>query len=85
MELNYVCSLFEFSVECFLSYRNLPAGFEQFIPVLFLDLTDELVPVDEDTEGTVEAGELFGEKPDTMINLPVINSEKTMVGIARVI
>jgi len=62
-----------------LSGRNLPAGFEQLIPVLFLDLTDELSPTDEDSEGAVQSGELFGEKPETMIALPIINSEKTTV------
>lgn len=64
-------------------YRNLPAGFENRVPVLFLDLHDDLVtPCEDDPEAAVTTGSLFGEKPETMINLPIISVEESGVSCA---
>lgn len=57
--------------------RDLPSGFESGVPVLFLDLLDDLLtPCEEDPEAAVTTGVLFGEKPDTMIKLPIISSDQ---------
>ena len=49
------------------------------MPVLFLDLLDDLLtPFEEDPEAAVSTGLLFGEKPETMINLPLISSEQKL-------
>ena len=46
--------------------------------MLFLDLNDDLLtPCDDDPEGAVATGKLHGEKPDTMIDLPVITRDIT--------
>ena len=60
--------------------RQLPAGFETKVPVLFLDLNDDLLtPCDDDPEGAVATGLLHGEKPETMINLPIVAREEHIV------
>ena len=49
--------------------------------MLFLDLNDDLLtPCDDDPEGAVATGKLHGEKPETMIDLPIITREEHMVG-----
>lgn len=58
-------------------HRDLASGVESKVPVLFLDLQDDrLTPCEDDPEGAVTTGELFAEKPDTMIELPIINSDQ---------
>ena len=53
-------------------------GFEAKVPVLFLDLNDDLLtPCDDDPEGAVATGLLHGEEPETMINLPFITRDIT--------
>ena len=58
--------------------RDLPPGFESKVPVLFLDLHDDLSTPGEDAdhESVVMTGSLHGEKPDTMISLPIISSDQ---------
>lgn len=57
--------------------RDLAAGFENKVPVLFLDLQDDLLtPCEDDPEGAVTTGSLFGEKAETMINLPIFNTNQ---------
>lgn len=64
--------------------RDLPPGFEDKVPVLFLDLLDDLLtPSEDDPEAAVTTGILFGEKPETMIELPIINSNEQGVGVAQ--
>ena len=54
------------------------------MPVLFLDLQDDLVtPSEEDPEAAVTTGMLFGEKPETMIDLPIISSDQQ--GVSSVV
>ena len=56
--------------------RQLSPGFEAKVPVLFLDLNDDLLtPCDDDPEGACAAGKLHGEKPESMIDLPIITRE----------
>lgn len=60
--------------------RQLAPGFESKVPVLFLDLNDDLLtPCDDDPEGAVATGKLHGEKTETMINLPMITREEHIV------
>ena len=50
--------------------------FESRVPVLFLDLSDDLfAPSDDDPVGAVSTGPLFGEKEESMINLPIIKQD----------
>ena len=61
-------------------FRQLVPGFEAKVPVLFLDLNDDLLtPSDDDPEGAVVTGKLHGEKPETMIDLPIITKEEHIV------
>jgi hypothetical protein len=47
------------------------------VPVLFLDLLDDLVtPSEDDPEEAIKTGKLFGEKPETMIKLPIITANQ---------
>ncbi len=49
------------------NWRMVP-GFESRVPVLYLDLNDDLLtPCDEDPVGAVSTGPLFGEKEESMI------------------
>ena len=60
--------------------RQLSPGFESKVPVLFLDLNDDLLtPCDDDPEGACATGKLHGEKSETMIDLPVITREGHVV------
>ena len=53
---------------------------EEHVPVLFLDLNDDLLtPCDDDPVCAVRTGELFAEKEDTMIELPIIKRDDTQV------
>ena len=53
---------------------------EEHVPVLFLDLNDDLsTPCDDDPVCAVRTGELFAEKEDTMIELPIIKRDDTQV------
>ena len=53
--------------------RQLSPGFEAKVPVLFLDLNDDLLtPCDDDPEGACAAGKLHGEKTESMIDLLII-------------
>jgi hypothetical protein len=62
--------------DCVMLHRQLSPGFESKVPVLFLDLNDDLLtPCDEDPEGACATGKLHGEKPETMIDLPIITRE----------
>ena len=50
------------------------------MPVLFLDLNDDLLtPCDDDPEGACATGKLHGEKPETMMDLPIITREEHIV------
>ena len=50
------------------------------MPVLFLDLNDDLLtPCDDDPVSAVATGCLHGEKDETMINLPIIKKEEHVV------
>jgi len=61
------------------SWRQLP-GFEARVPVVFLDLNDDLLtPCDDDPVEAVKAGAVFGEKEETMIRLPIIKREEHIV------
>lgn len=52
-------------------------GFETAVPVLFLDLHDDLLtPCEDDPEAAVTTGLLFGEKAETMIDLPMISTDQ---------
>ena len=60
--------------------RNLSQGMELRVPVLFLDMG----AVEEEREGEEEASPcppttLFGEKPESMINIPIIRREENDV------
>ena len=53
---------------------------EEHVPVLFLDLNDDLsTPCDDDPVSAVRTGKLFAEKEDTMIELPIIKRDDTQV------
>ena len=53
---------------------------ESSFPVLFLDMNDDLLtPSDDDPVGAVTTGSLFGEKPETMKELPIIKREEHAV------
>ena len=59
---------------------QVPPGMESKVPVIFLDLTRD----DEDDDegpvtGLISTGELLGEKPENMINLPIIKKEEHQV------
>ena len=57
------------------SWRLTP-GFESRVPVLFLDLNDDLLtPSDDDPVGAVSTGPLFGEKEEAMMELPIIKRD----------
>ena len=61
-------------------HRQLLPGMEEHVPVLFLDLNDDLLtPCDDDPVCAVRTGELFAEKEDTMIELPIIKRDDTQV------
>ena len=63
--------------------RLLTPGFESKVPVLFLDLNEDLLtPCDDDPEGACVTGKLPGEKPETMIDLPIITREEH--GVRRI-
>ena len=58
---------------------------ESHVPVLFLDLNDDLLtPCDDDPVAAVTTGTLFGEKPETMIEIPIIKKEEREVSEATV-
>lgn len=60
--------------------RQLTPGFESKVPVLFLDLNDDLLtPCDDNPESAVATGKLFAEKEETMMNMPIITKEEHMV------
>ena len=62
-------------------HRQLSPGMEEHVPVLFLDLNDDLLtPCDDDPVCAVRTGELFAEKEETMIELPIIKRDDTQVG-----
>ena len=62
-------------------HRQLAPGMEEHVPVLFLDLNDDLLtPCDDDPVCAVRTGELFAEKEETMIELPIIKRDDTQVG-----
>ena len=53
---------------------------EEHVPVLFLDLNDDLLtPCDDDPLSAVRTGELFAEKEATMIRLPIFKRDETQV------
>jgi len=55
---------------------QLAPGMEEHVPVLFLDLNDDLLtPCDDDPLSAVRTGELFGEKEATMIRLPIFKRD----------
>ncbi len=61
------------------NWRLVP-GFESRVPVLFLDLNDDLLtPCDDDPVGAVSTGPLFGEKEESMIDLPIIKKDEHTV------
>ena len=61
------------------NHRNLDPSFESRVPVLFMDYDDDLsTPSDEDVRTT---GALFGEKEDTMIDMPIISHEESKVSL----
>ena len=65
---------------CMYLHRQLVPGMEEHVPVLFLDLNDDLLtPCDDDPVCAVRTGELFAEKEDTMIELPIIKRDDTQV------
>ena len=49
------------------------------MPVLFLDINDELQSDDVSTGSG--GGQLFGEKPETMVELPIIRHEEKQVRV----
>ena len=60
--------------------RNLSPGMELRVPVLFLDM----MALEEEREGGEEAlpcppTTLFGEKPESMIEIPIIKREENDV------
>ena len=61
------------------NWRLVP-GFESRVPVLFIDLNDDLLtPCDDDPVESVSTGPLFGEKEETMIDLPIIKKDEHVV------
>ncbi len=53
---------------------------EAHVPTLFLDLLGDLSSsVDSDSVVATPSGCLFGEKEESMIDLPIINTEKVGV------
>ena len=65
---------------CMYLHRQLVPGMEEHVPVLFLDLNDDLLtPCDDDPVCAVRTGKLFAEKEDTMIELPIIKRDDTQV------
>ena len=65
---------------CMYLHRLLAPGMEEHVPVLFLDLNDDLsTPCDDNPVSAVRTGELFAEKEDTMIELPIIKRDDTQV------
>ena len=63
-------------------HRQLAPGMEDHVPVLFLDLNDDLLtPCDDDPVCAVRTGKLFAEKEETMIELPIIKRDNTQVSL----
>ena len=53
---------------------------EANVPVLFLDLNDDLLtPCDDDPVAAVTMGTVFGEEPETMMEVPIIKKEEREV------
>ena len=50
-------------------------GMEPRVSTLFLDLNDDLTPCDDDPTAALVTGQLFGEKKEEMIELPIIDCE----------
>ena len=48
---------------------------EPRVSTLFLDLNDDFTPSDDDPTMALTTGELFGEKKEEMIELPLIERE----------
>ena len=60
----------------FLNGRNLSSGMELRVPVLFLDMS---VLEEDETSLPCPPTTLFGEKPETMIDIPIIKREENDV------
>lgn len=61
---------------------ELGSGMESRVPVVFLDLNNEEDEEEEELmSGEVLSGELFGEKPESMIALPILSREEYQVSV----
>ena len=58
--------------------RNLSQGMEMRVPVLFLDMS---VLEDDESALPCPPTTLFGEKPESMIDIPIIKKEENDVRI----
>ena len=58
--------------------RRLAPGMELHVPVLFLDVADDILASSEE-ETKLSTGELFGEKAESMIQLPIIRKDSGKV------
>ena len=56
---------------------QLRPGMEVRVPVVFLDLNND--DDEEDVAGEMVTGELFGEKPEAMMRLPILQHEEYQV------
>ena len=56
---------------------QLRPGMEVRVPVVFLDLNND--DEEEDVVGEMVTGELFGEKPETMMRLPILQHDEYQV------
>lgn len=64
------------------NWRLVPC-FESIVPVLFLDLNDDLLtPCDDNPGESVSTGPLFGEKQETMIDLHIIERDEHVVKLS---